>query len=202
MAKKGGARPRAKLKYDSNIYTPDGLQSLSNEEVRQEYSRLRAIANKRVKRLAGSEWDFTETYKRNRFGFKSLKSIKSERELYHELSDLARFVNSKRSSIRGLQQQRSQTIQTLKDRGYKGINTSNFKNFIDFMEQARIVNLDKQYTSERVAEEFASFEQQDISQEDLFKAIEEFNKNRKELSKIQNQEFRNSDAVRERLNRR
>lgn len=199
MPYKGGKRSKATLKYDKQKYTPEGSQSLTEKQVREEYTRLRAIANKRIKRLGESEWRDTEVYERHRFGFKKLSQLKNERDLAHELSEVARFIDSKRSSASGLRQIRKQAVETLQERGYKDINTSNYNEFVEFMEHARVSNLNKLYGSERVAEYFESKERGEIDEDGLMEAFQKFNKGRAKLDKIQNQTRRNSSQFRRAL---
>ena len=48
----GAAKASATLKYDAELYTPYALESWPDSEMRKEYTRLRDIAQKRIKRLS------------------------------------------------------------------------------------------------------------------------------------------------------
>ena len=48
----GAAKASATLKYSSELYTPYALESWPDNQMRKEYSRLRNIAQKRIKRLS------------------------------------------------------------------------------------------------------------------------------------------------------
>ena len=56
-------RNQATLKYAWYEYTPEALQSgsLSEKEIRDEYRRLRNIANKRIDRLERAGYTDTQT---------------------------------------------------------------------------------------------------------------------------------------------
>lgn len=198
MAKKGGARPRAKLTYDRNIYNPQGLTSLSDKELRKEYSRLRAIGNKRVKRLANSDWTHTDTYKYNQEGFQTLSQLTNNSEIRHELTRLARFVSSATSSIRGLQKQQKQTIETLQDNGYEFVNKSNIRQFLDFMEHARTSNGNRKYDSYGSATFFKQATEQGAkSQKELQDAYKSWKRHQNKLAKVQNKNRRDSNQYRQ-----
>lgn len=47
----GAAKARATLKYSSELYTPYALESWPDNQMRKEYTRLRDIAQKRIKRV-------------------------------------------------------------------------------------------------------------------------------------------------------
>ena len=48
---RGNAKARAALKYKPELYTPFALESWPDKDLRKEYSRLRDIAQKRIKRM-------------------------------------------------------------------------------------------------------------------------------------------------------
>ena len=103
-------------KYDT--YVPSQLEDIEIAALRAEYTRLRDIGQKRVKRLGESAYTNSEAYQRHKEGFKTLKQISSEKELREELAELSRFVNSASSTIRGQDQMLRQRIQTLRSKGY------------------------------------------------------------------------------------
>ena len=100
-------------------YMPAFSTAKPESELRKEYSRLRKIAQKRLARFVGTEWEKSEVFKRNYGKYPLLADIKSPTQLRYELAALARFINAETSSVSGLKRQRAKTIETLKDKGYK-----------------------------------------------------------------------------------
>lgn len=196
MPYKGGKRDKAKLTYNEEVYTPIGAKQLSEKQMRKEYSRLRSIARKRLERFEGTEWTDTQVYKLNAGIYKPLKEIKSDYELRHLLSTVARFVTSETGSVSGLERQRTEAIVTLNERGYDFVNRDNFREFAEFMEYARVANQNRLYDSKRIAEFYASTEKKNMSSEDLRKAFRSWSKKQKKLRKIQNVNPRNSSQYR------
>ena len=199
MARKGGLRKKATLKYDKDLYTPVGVQALSETEIRKEYSRLRSIARKRLQRFEGTEWENTEIYRYNKDKFKPLKEIKSERELRFLLSDVARFVTAKRGSVSGLKQERKQTIETLQDRGFTFVTKDNFREFAEFMEYVRTANLNRIFDSKRVAEFYEQAEKKNYTNEEMRNAFKSWSRRQRKQNKIQNKSKKDSNKFRKAL---
>ena len=193
----GGRRDKAQLLYNEEVYTPEGAKSLTDKQLRKEYSRLRSIARKRLERFEGTEWTDTQVYKLNAGVYKPLKEIKSERELRHLFSGVARFVISETGSVSGLEKQRTRAVDTLNDRGYDFVTKENFKEFAEFMEYARVANLNRMYDSKRIAEFYEATEKKNMSNEEMRKAFRSWTKKQKKLKKIQNRNPRTSSQYRE-----
>lgn len=99
---KGAAAPRATLKYDAERYTPGHVQEWDDADLRKEYTRLRDIAQKRLKRIAQDKRARTsDIYKEFKGGFPKLRDITSKKELGQALADVSRFVRSKGSTVGG-----------------------------------------------------------------------------------------------------
>jgi hypothetical protein len=199
MAYKGGARKKATLKYARDVYTPDGAKSLTDRNLRKEYSRLRGIARKRLERFEGTEWTDSEVYKINNDKYKPLSEIKSDRELRHLFSEVARFTISATGSVSGLERQRRQTLESLHDRGYDFVNKSNFRPFVEFMQYARTANLGRMYDSKRIADFYEATEKKGLSNEELQGAYRSWSRNQNKLKKIQNINPRNSSMYRQQI---
>jgi hypothetical protein len=129
--------------------------------------------------------------------YKPLKDIKSERELRHLFSGVARFVTSDTGSVSGLERQRQKAVETLNDRGYSFVNKDNFRQFADFMEYARVANLNRMYDSKRIADFYESSEKKHLSNEELQKSFRAWTRKQKKLKKIQNRNPRTSSQYRE-----
>ena len=69
-------KPYRNFKWSISTYYPGALAERSEKELRQEYARLRAVAQKSIQRLGKSEFAGGSTY-RNAVGrFPMTKSIK------------------------------------------------------------------------------------------------------------------------------
>ena len=70
----------SKPTYESGWYTPSGIlqeiEAGNERAVRKEYTRLRDISQKRLKRLAKAGYTDTETYKRNVAHYPKLKDVR------------------------------------------------------------------------------------------------------------------------------
>ena len=136
------------LTWQYDEYYPYKLEQLDERALRKEYSRLREIANTRLKRLLASEYKETDLAKEYAGGFAILAEVE---DLPRELTQLARFVASERTSVTGLKRIEKQTISTLHQHGYTFVNTKNVRQFGAFMEEMRQAGLSKLYSSEFIA---------------------------------------------------
>ena len=136
------------LTWQYDDYYPYRLEQLDERALRKEYSRLRKIANRRLKRLLASEYKETDLAKEYAGGFAILAEVE---DLPRELTTLARFIASERSSITGLQRIEKQTISTLHQHGYTFVNAGNVRQFGAFMEEMRQAGYGKLYSSEFLA---------------------------------------------------
>lgn len=123
-------------------------------EVTKEYTRLRDIAQKRLKRLSQSEWSTSEVYRKYSGAFPKIADIKSPSTLAYKLSELARFVNSSQSTISGLEKRRKAAIAKLHEHELTFVNEGNLKQFGEFMEAWRADKQDELYDSGDAADAF------------------------------------------------
>lgn len=101
MVKKiGKVKARGRIKIEWNQFS-----KFNKKELRQETSRLAAIANKRIKRIQNNNLTDSPAYQGlvtdnglPKFGVKG----KDHNEVQRELSRLVRFLNSQTSTIRGI----------------------------------------------------------------------------------------------------
>jgi hypothetical protein len=200
MAYQGGKREKATLLYEKEVYTPDGAKTLTDKELRKEYTRLRSIARKRLERFEGTEWTDTQVYKLNAGVYKPLKEIKSDRELRHLFSDVARFVTADTGSVSGLEKQREKGVQTLNERGYDFVNKQNYRQFAEFMEYARVANMNRMYDSKRVADLYNEAVDKYYSKKEMYDAFRAWNRKQKKQRKIQNMNPRTSTQYRSQMN--
>lgn len=167
------------LTWEYDEYYPYRLEQIDERALRKEYTRLRKVANKRLARLQASEYKETDLAKEYAGGFALLADVK---DLPRELTQLARFVASERSSVTGLKRIDKQAIETLHEHGYEFINAKNVRQFGAFMEEMRQAGLSKLYSSELMAEWWSG---KDASKRDNVKEL------KREFEKYANQNMDN-----------
>lgn len=153
---------------------------------RSELRRLQHIANERLQKFTGTEWEQSDVYKSNKGQYdKNVKKMSRE-EVDMKLNQVYRFLKSKRSTVRGNQIARAKTIRSLHQAGFTGINKRNLKAFGEFMDKVRAANLDAIYTSDEIVDMFELFEKKGIKdKESLIEDFDSFYDKKQELEKIQ-----------------
>lgn len=188
--------PKDIFKFNRFSYTPEGAKQLTDKNLREEYSRLRSIAVKRLQRLGNSEWNDTELYLRSKNKFKKLKDIKSNRELRFLFSDLHNFLESPRSSVTGLDKIRKQSLDTLHQHGYDFVTKKNFRDFGRFMEWAREHAQAYMYDSQRVADAYNELSvKRNLSPKEIELAFRSWSRRERKLQKIRNLNPRTSQEI-------
>ena len=199
------------VKYNlpPEAYFPGGitiLKATGEAEARKEYQRLRRIAQKRIARFKGTQYEDTEIYKNRaiKHPFKPSSELKDVRALQAVLSDVRGFLDSERSTISGLKRIDKKTISTLHANGYTFVNMGNIKAFGEFMEAARIKAGRRMFASDRVAELYDAAERKKIPPEQLLKDFEYWRKNVEELnsSRVSRKEGATSADYRRTIERR
>ena len=180
---------RGKLKYDEDWYQPHNIRQEmkagSMKDIRKEYTRLRDIAQKRLKRMGASMWAETQTYKRNVKHYPLLKDIKTEAELAARLSDLSRFIMTKTSTVSGMEVQMKKALKTLHEHGFNFVSKENYISFGKFMEEYRFQKLDEMgYDSADAADTFNALEQHRVDPEKVKKDFEFWLANQELLSEM------------------
>lgn len=169
---------RGKLKYEADFYQPSNIRNYIKEggkeaeaAVRKEYTRLRDISQKRLKRMGQTMWADTQTYKRNVNHYPKLKDIQSTSELAARLSDLSRYIEAQTSTISGMEAQMKKSLKTLHENGYGFVNRENYISFGKFMEEYRNSNLDMIYDSgggEGAADAYEALEKHRVDPEKVY----------------------------------
>lgn len=141
------------------------------DEMRKMYTKMRDIAQKRIKRMEKSEFKFTQAveshsytswkYKVNeetgkkekvvftQHGFQELKNFSNLGDFAKAYSELSKFVNAKGSSITGQRQIKEKTIKTWQSQGLP-VNESNYYRVIKILEEMRKQKI--VYGSDKVVE--------------------------------------------------
>ena len=99
---RGNARARARLKRPASQYTPYALHEWPESDLRKEYTRLRDIAVKRLKRMGqDQELRQSQEYKYYSKRMPKLRDLVDRIEIEDCLADLAIFVNNPEISTIG-----------------------------------------------------------------------------------------------------
>ena len=179
---------RATLSYDKNWYTPINIRQqikAGNEaQIRKEYTRLRDISQKRLKRLAAAGYTDDQIYKKNVNKFKELKDIKSTNELAQRLSELSRFISYKGSTVAGQKAIMKKSLATLHEHGYDFVNAGNYKDFGKFMEEYRNQLLDMEYDSGDAAEVYRVINKKQVPVDEVKAAFERWLENADKAEKM------------------
>lgn len=108
-------------KYD--IYTPYKMESMSEAQIRAEYSKLRSVANKRLQRLdsAGIGMRALSGYR-----FPTIAQIESSSKstVASELANVSRWLDDYRSTITGEKQFISEFQDMMRGKGYGDLVTT------------------------------------------------------------------------------
>lgn len=187
-------KPSAKLSFGSlEHYNPQYLiNNYTPSEVRKEYSRLRAIAVKRLFRLSKAGFGKSSVYKYNTTNTKKLSEL-TERQVPLALSQLARFIHNRFSTVTGQYELRAQKIKKLRSYDYD-VTEENFQNFTDFMELLSEQATDLQYDSEALVKLWEATRYK-VSPTQLAKDLESWIKNRDKISKLPDIESKSADEI-------
>ena len=176
-------RNLATLKYAWYEYTPEALQSgsLSEKEIRDEYRRLRNIANKRIDRLEKAGYTGTQTYLRNAGAYKSPSSY-TMAELRYKLYQISKFVSAKSSTVGGMRLIEKHTREKLREKDLGSI--MNLQEFGDFMDWARAKYKYSEFDSERAAEVYNESKRRKIDIEEIKKDYELYRDNYQKITEL------------------
>ena len=131
------------------------------KQLRNAYTQMRDIAVKRLKRLESErnvkQFGKPNLYINNGEYFRKTKFLVSESELLKEITEISKFLTSKRSTISGLKETRAKTMETLREAGFE-IKDSQYVEFMKFMKWFKSSEFSKRFDSDSpvVAEVFNS----------------------------------------------
>lgn len=172
------------LVYPTEWYTPYGISNLTDKQLRDEYTRMRDAAQKRVKRMNESEFRDTQIAKQYSKGFAEIRQLsvrppksagKEEREIAQqatrknieaEFMRMSVYLRSREASVAGLREQRAHNIKLLRGHGY-AVNNKNYMKYVKFMESMRARYGRKIYDSDQAADLFSAAERAHLSPEQL-----------------------------------
>lgn len=133
--------PSFQFWYDEKWYTVQGAETMARvgtkddmATMRAEYTRMRDVAQKRIKRL-GKQFPESKAYQSHKGGFAKLKELDS-RDFPKAFAELAKFVKAKGSTVTGQKQIKEKTIKTWQDQGLN-LNSKNYDKTIKILEEMR-----------------------------------------------------------------
>lgn len=123
-------------KTSPEFYTLDAIRHAdvwTEENIRSEYSRLRKIAEQRLREMAKSQIGRQSmTYKRNKGRFKPVSELKpGEQKVL--LAEVSRMITARTGTLAGIKRQRKLAIATFHEHGYTFITEENYFEFGEFM---------------------------------------------------------------------
>lgn len=135
------SKPSFRFWYSENWYTVQGAETLlrtgTKDDIatmKAEYTRMRDVAQKRIKRLA-EKFPESKAYQYNQRGFAKLKEL-DIRDLPKAFAELAKFVKAKSSTVSGQREIKQKTIKTWQDQGLN-LNSQNYDKTIKILEEMR-----------------------------------------------------------------
>ena len=133
--------PSFKFWYDEKWYTVQGAETMARvgtkddmATMRAEYTRMRDVAQKRIKRL-GQQFPESKAYQSHAKGFPKLKEL-DPRDFAKAFAELAKFVKAKGSTVTGQKEIKNKTIKTWQDQGLN-LNQKNYDKTIKILEEMR-----------------------------------------------------------------
>ena len=133
--------PSFQFWYDEKWYTVQGAETMARvgtkddmATMRAEYTRMRDVAQKRIKRL-GKQFPESKAYQSHKQGFAKLKDL-DPRDFPKAFAELAKFVRAKGSTVTGQKQIKEKTIKTWQDQGLN-LNSKNYDKVITILEEMR-----------------------------------------------------------------
>lgn len=101
----------SKLRYEWITPQLARAKAISEDVLREEYSRLRSIANKRIKRMEGRP-EAIATYQQHAEGFPTVRGMSRE-ELVYQLGEVSSFLVAKTGSLSGIKERNQEILEKL-----------------------------------------------------------------------------------------
>lgn len=192
---------RAALTYSRDFYMPQKTIGMikaggkAEKAIREEYTRLRDISQKRLKRMAKDPiFKKSDTYLKNVDNFPKLKDITSPEMLADKLADLSSYIAQKTSTLSGAKDVMYKSLETLHANEYTFVTPENYLEFGKFMEEYRFQIQDEEYDSGDAAETYGVLEKHKIPVEQIKNDFEYWIANRETLDKLYRKAKSTGDA--------
>ena len=133
--------PNFQFWFEEKWYTAQGAETMARlgtkddlATMKSEYTRMRDVAQKRLKRLE-KQFPDSRAVQTHPNGFPKIRDL-DPRDFPKAFAELAKFVKAKGSTVTGQQQIRDKTIKTWQDQGLN-LNQTNYDKVIKIMEEMR-----------------------------------------------------------------
>lgn len=167
---RGNARARAALRYDPSAYTPYALHDWTTGDLKREYTRLRNIAVKRIKRLradpegrASRALDIFDGGLPERIG----EMHGSRTRLEMAMANLALFVRSAESTVGGVREANRARARIAGAEDADNMDAPAYMGINEWMEYARASGLMDAYGSEEARDYYYDAGGVHVSAEDM-----------------------------------
>lgn len=182
---------KTKASVDYNLDTPYLIQKKESlKQQRAEYTALRDIVQKRIKRMSNAKVKEgkanprdSKFYKEWSKGVPKIRDLKGE-QLVYILAALKQSVSNPESTIKGYKESVQKRVKGLRAAGFKFINEGNLAAFGEFMEETRAQKLDHVYGSPELAEFWVTIQKKGIDETDFFKNFEEYMNNKDAIKRM------------------
>ena len=135
-------KARFSFMYQEEFYQTQQLENYAAVATRddwralkEEYTRMRDTAQKRLKRLQKSDFSQAKAVTDRPGGFPKLSELRQE-DIPYAMNDLFRFLRAKTSTVSGQRSRMEKTIQTFKEAGIE-ISPKEYPTFIKVLESMR-----------------------------------------------------------------
>lgn len=178
------------------LYRPKDIRKMTEKEVRAEYSKLRATANKRISRMKAKTGKtmYHDT-------FEKLKNLSDPAAA---LADVSNFLRNERTTIRGYEEFINTQVEYFTDKGWDFITQENVVDFFKFMDEKRNEVGAKIFDSSAAADAYNQAQRLRIPTEILSKNFNYFLEHQNEMEEIAPQRNGREMSMREvkrRINR-
>ena len=128
--------------WDPVTYTEQALESIvrgANKDdmraIKDEYTRLRDIAHKRIMRLGKSEFKKSAAYQAHKHDFPKLRDIDPV-NIPAAMAEMVKFLQAKTSTVSGQRSRRSKTIKAWQKQGLD-LNEKNYNKVMALLKEMR-----------------------------------------------------------------
>lgn len=114
-------------------YVPRVLNQEPKNDLYKEYSRLRKIALKRIKRREEAGYKYSVP------DLPTVTELKKQGNVTYSLIKVVRFLNSKLSTVSGIKQVNRSSLKALRKGGYTFLNQNNLSAYADMMKYVKSI---------------------------------------------------------------
>lgn len=133
---------RSIFSWDPETYTVQALESIARganrddwRAIKDEYTRLRDIAHKRITRLGKSEFKKSAAYQAHKQDFPKLRDL-DPRDIPAAMAEMVKFLQAKTSTVSGQRSRRNKTIKAWQEQGLD-LNEKNYNKVMALLKEMR-----------------------------------------------------------------